>query len=171
MRLKTILPNIIHENQIAYIAGRFIGEGSLLIDEIIQYVEKCNLPGILLAIDFKKAFDSLNWSFLWKVLKAFGFPNVYINMVKVLYCNIESSVLNNGHSTGYFPICRGVKQGDPLSAYLFILAIEILAIHIRANDGIKGINFIGEEIKLSIYADDMSAFLVSESESESVYSK
>lgn len=159
IRMKTVLPKLIHESQCAYVSGRFLGEGAMLIDEIIQYVETCNLPVLLLAIDFKKAFDSLSWSFLWKILEVFRFPEKFINMIKVLYCNIESCVMNNGVSTGYFPVRRGVKQGDPLSAYLFILAIEILAIHIRSNHDIKGVNFFGEEIKLSIYADDMTAFL------------
>ena len=158
-RMKEVLPRIVHENQVAYINGRFIGEGIEVIDGMINYVNECNLPAILLAIDFKKAFDSLHWGFLWTVLDAFHFPVEFINMVKMLYSNIESCVMNAGHSTGYFPIERGVKQGDPISAFLFILAIEILAISVRSDNNIKGIYIEETEIKLSIYADDVTVFL------------
>ena len=62
--------------------------------------------------------------------------------------------MNNGSSTGYFYLERGTRQGDPISAYLFILALEILFIQIRDNHHIKGIMIDGQEIKLSAYADD-----------------
>ena len=158
-RFKSTLPRLIHENQVAYINERFIGEGIELIDGVMSYVKDCKLPGILMAIDFAKAFDSLHWTFIWESLKAFGFPQECINMIKVLYTDIESCVMNDGVTTGYFPVRRGVKQGDPLSAYLFILAIEILAIHIRQYEEIHGIKIDNEEMKLSIYADDITVFV------------
>ena len=64
--------------------------------------------------------------------------------------------MNNGRSTGYFPLERGTRQGEPLSAYLFILALEILLIRIRENADIKGVIIDETEIKLSAYADDGS---------------
>ena len=72
--------------------------------------------------------------------------------------NAESCVMKNGHSTGYFSLKRGTRQGDPVSAYLFILCVETLFIQIRENPEIKGIHIGTEEIKLSAYADD-AAFL------------
>ena len=69
--------------------------------------------------------------------------------------------MNNGHSTGYFPLERGTRQGDPLSAYLFILCVEILFIQIRENEEVKGIRIGDNEIKLSAYADDAD-FLTSD---------
>jgi len=66
--------------------------------------------------------------------------------------------MNNGHATPFFELRRGVRQGDPLSPYLFIIALELLAINIRNNKQIKGIQINGNEIKLVIFADDITAF-------------
>ena len=71
---------------------------------------------------------------------------------------MEACVINGGTTTKYFKITRGVRQGDPISAYLFIIALELLAIKIRNNKKIKGITIGGVEIKLSAYADDISLF-------------
>ena len=93
--------------------------------------------------------------FLFSVLESFGFGPEFLQWVRVLFKNAESCVMNNdGHTTGYFPLERGSRQGDPLSAYLFILALEIMFIQIRNNDPIKGLKIDDNIIKLSAYADD-----------------
>ena len=85
---------------------------------------------------------------------------MFISYVHTLYANIESTVLNGGHSTGYFPVNRGVRQGDPLSPYLFILALEPLLITIRQSTEINGILVNGETQKINAFADDITALLV-----------
>ena len=80
-------------------------------------------------------------------------------MVKTLYKNIQSCVTNNGLTTGYFPLERVVRQGDPLSPYLFLCVVETLAIAIRQNTAIKGILIGEEETKLLQYADVTTAVL------------
>ena len=70
--------------------------------------------------------------------------------------------MNNGFATAPFEIQRGVRQGDPLSSYLFIIVVEILNISIRSNKNIQGIMVDGEEIKLQIFADDLTAFLLND---------
>ena len=71
----------------------------------------------------------------------------------------DTSPFNNGHSSGYFDLERGVRQGDPLSPYLFILTIELLAHHIRQDKNIKGIQIASKESKLSQYADATTAIV------------
>ena len=113
----------------------------------------------MLAVDFQKAFDSVNRKFLYSTLAAFNFGPTFIQWIHTFYQNITSSVLNNGFSTGPFEIQRGVRQGDPLSPCLFIIILEVLAISIRENDDIQGIVVDGVEIKIEVFADDLTAFL------------
>ena len=106
---------------------------------MIDYAKYKDIPGILVAIDFEKAFDSLNFDFLLRVLHAFNFGPSFIQWICVLYNNASSCVINNGFTTGPFALRRGVRQGDPLSPYLFIIALETLAIK---NDSINGITML-----------------------------
>jgi len=82
-------------------------------------------------LDFQKAFDTLEWSFIQHTLNLFNFGNSIKKWISTFYTNSESSVLNNGFSTNYFKLSRGVRQGCPLSPHLFILAVEVLATKIR----------------------------------------
>ena len=158
-RIKSVLPSIINNDQTGFMKNRFIGENIRLIDGIIQYAAKENIPGLMLFIDFEKAFDSLEWSFIVNSLRFFGFGPSIINWVKVLNCETESCVLNNGWSTNFFQTLRGVRQGCPLSPYLFILSAEVLAKAVRNNVNIKGISVDNNEIKISQYADDTTLIL------------
>ena len=109
------------------------------IFDIMEFTDNENIPGILISIDFRKAFDFLEWHYLFSCLKAFNFGPDLINWVRTFYQNIQSCVINNGLASDYFTLERGVRQGDPLSPYLFLLAIETLAISIRQNSEIEGI--------------------------------
>ena len=127
----------------------------------MEYTKDKNKPGILFFIDFEKAFDSLEWDFLNKCLELFNFGPEFIRWVNIFYKNIQSCVINNGLCCKYFNIERGVRQGDPLSPYLFVTAVEILGIAIRNKDSIKGIQIIinNLETKLLQFADDTTAVL------------
>ena len=101
------------------------------------------------------------WSglFLKKCLNQFGFGPDFIRWVNIFYKDIQSCIINNGLCSQYFNIKRGVRQGDPLSPYLFVTAVEILAIAIRSQDDIKGIKLNNSETKLLQFANDTTAVL------------
>ena len=95
-----------------------------------------NLEGIALFIDFEKAFDSLEWDFLRKTLDTFQFGHEFKSWVKILYTDITSCTINNGYAN-WFELHRVVRQGCPLSGLLFVLAVEILCVAIRASGDIR----------------------------------
>ena len=153
-RIKTVLPELISEDQTGFISNRYMGDNIRLIYDLISYLDKKNLPGLLLCLDFEKAFDSLDWGFLLKVLRTYHFGNDVCRWIKTFYSNIKSTVIVNGCPSDWFEIQRGCRQGDPLSPYLFILCVEILSIMIKENKEIKGIVVNNNEIKISQFADD-----------------
>ena len=158
-RPQKVLGEIIHFNQNAYVKGRTILDAVTTINDILEYTERKNISGLLVAIDFQKAFDSIKRSFMFMALSAFNVGPSLIHWIKTFYRNITSTVMNNGYTTTPFEILRGVRQGDPLSPYLFIICLEILAINVRRNKEIQGIVVDNEEIKLEIFADDLTSFL------------
>ena len=159
LRIKPILSKIIHTDQSAFIPGRYIGEPIRLISDIISYTTHNNISGIIFGKDYEAAFDSVDHKFLFASLKKFGFKESFIKWIQLLHTNIESCIMNNGHSTRYFKINRGTRQGDPMAAYLFILIMEILACQVRNNQNIKGINIASNSnIKIALFADDTTFF-------------
>ena len=126
----------------------------------LSFTKTHNIPGLAVFLDFEKAFDSHEWNYLQKCLEVFNFGPQLRQWIKVIYSNISSCVLNNGHATRHFNLGRGVSQGYPLSGTLFVIGIEILGNAIRSSKEIKGIKIDGRNmLKLSQYADDTTAFL------------
>ena len=158
-RMKKVLPNIINPDQSGFLKGRFIGENFRLIDSIINYTDTEDIPGLLIFVDFEKAFDTLEWSFITKTLKHHNFGPSFIEWITTFYSDISSTVLNNGWSAEFFHLSRGVRQGCPLSPYLFILCAEVLSSAIRKEKSIKGIQALDTECKISQYADDITLLL------------
>jgi mannosylglycoprotein endo-beta-mannosidase len=106
----------------------YIGECTRLVCVLIDRCEDEEIPGLLILLDFEKAFDSLEWSFISKSLEFFGFRESIIYWFQTLYNNVESCVQNNSHLSERFVVRRGVRQNDPLSPYLFIIAVELLVL-------------------------------------------
>ena len=131
-----------------------MGQNIRLINDILEQTKLQSIPGILLQLDFCKAFDTIEWSFIHKVIALLNFGGSIQRWISTFYSNSESAVLNNGFCTNYFKLSRGVRQGCPLSPYLFIVAVEILACKIRQDREIKGISIFHKEFKLSQFADD-----------------
>ena len=159
-RIKACLNFLIHRDQTGFLKDRFIGENIIKAISIIEYAEQENLPALLMFVDYEKAFDTVEWNYVEECLLYFNFSYTIINWVKILYRNITSCVANNGWFSDFFELSRGVRQGCPLSPYLFIISSEIFAISIRSNNKIKGININGDSSKIGQYADDtFMAFL------------
>ena len=165
MEDKKVLSDIIHQNQTGYVKDRFIGETIRSIYDIMDFTATENIPGLMIFIDFQKAFDSVEWSFLIKCLEEFNFGPDFIRWVGVFYKDIKSCIINNGLTS----LKRGVRQGDPLSPYLFVIAVETLAIAIRQNPDIKGIVIGQEETKVLQYADDTTATLADVDSAKSLF--
>ena len=98
-RMKKILPKIINNDQTGFLKGRFIGENIRLIDSIINYTNTEQIPGLLLFIDFEKAINTIEWSFIEKTLKYFNFGTSLVTWIKLFYRDTSSCVQNNGWST------------------------------------------------------------------------
>ena len=150
-RLKLVLPKVIDSDQTGFLKGIFIGETIRLIDSVINFTAAKNVPGRLLFLDFEKASDTVEWSFIQKALRHYNFGPSIVPWTKLFYYDIESCSLNNGWSSDFFGLERGVRQGCPLSPYLFILCVEVLVDSLRRNGNIRGITVNGQEIKISQY--------------------
>lgn len=158
-RLKKVLPDLISKDQTGFMAGRYIGENIRIVYDLLHYTEIENIPGILLLIDFEKAFDSVSWKFIDKVLDFFNFGSSFKSWINTFNTNTNSCVHINGHLSERFFLQRGCRQGDPISPYIFLLCVEILAILIKNNKNIKGIKVGDKEFVMSQYADDTSLIL------------
>ena len=157
-RIEPLLSFLIHPDQTGFVKDRYIGENIRLISDIMEQTKKLNCSGILLSLDFQKAFDTLEWSCISNVLKMYNFGDCLRTWIKVLYTKVESTVLNNGFATNWFKPSAGVRQGCPLSPYLFILTAELMSNKIRQSIDFKGISVFEKEIKVSQFADDTNLF-------------
>lgn len=143
-RLASILPTIVSPNQKGFIKGRNIKDCLCLASEAINILDKKSFGGNLaLKIDITKAFDTLDWRFLLKVLRCFGFNDTFCNWISSILSSATLSISVNGYLQGYFNCTRGVRQGDPLSPLLFCLAEEVLS---------RGISNLVHEGKVKLIA-------------------
>ena len=165
LRLKKVLTHIINHDQKGFMTGRYIGDNIRTLLDIIDIVEDENLSGVILSIDFEKAFDTISWQFLMKCLHFFNFGPSFIQWIQTFFSGISSCILNTGWTTEFFDIHRGVRQGCPISPYLFLICAEILGIALRRTKDIKGFVYRGSETKLCQYADDTQIILDGSEES------
>ena len=120
--------------------NRFISEEGRLICDILGMSDSLNLKGYTVVADIEKSFYSLSHFFLLTCLKKYGHGNDFIKWVEILLECHESCIIKAGNTKKYSNIQKGARQGDPISAYLFILCLEIVFILIKANKRVKGNN-------------------------------
>ena len=164
-RLKKVIPRLIHTDQSGYIKGRNICFNIRLIQDVIDYFEESDQECAIVFLDFQKAFDTVNYDFLFSVLSKFNFGESFRRWVNITYTNAKSCVTNNGWTSKPFPVEKSIRQGCPLSALLFLLVVEVLATKLRKNVewGLKiKENEQNKVIQISQLADDTTLFFTNE---------
>ena len=158
-RLQKVISDLVNNDQVGYIKGRYIGENVRIIEDMMIYTSKNKISGFMVLIDYEKAFDMIEWDFLFKTLCAFNFGSFFIKLIRLLYNKISSCTINNGFLSQSFQLSRGIRQGCPISALLFVLVAEILSIKLRSDINVKGILVGKVEYKICQLADDTTIFI------------
>jgi len=160
-RIQGVLPHIIRPNQTGFVEGRSILDNVYLAQEALVWAEEDNQDLVLLLLDFEKAFDRIEWAFLFKALEVFGFDSTWVKWVGSLYKEASSAIKVNGILGPDFPLERSVRQGCPLAPYLFILATDVLG-YLMADPKfeVEGLSLSqGGLIRDQTFADDMALYL------------
>lgn len=158
-RIQTCIKEVVSEDQTGFIRGRSIGTNLMNTQSVIDYTDATDKPGFILALDFSKAFDMVRWQLIEEALYLFNFGEFIISVVKTLFSDIKSCVVNSGFSSGFFYPTRGIRQGCCASPSLFTLAVELLAILVKKNTEITGITIGNRTAVISQYADDATFFI------------
>ena len=165
-RIKRVMDKVISKSQNAFVEGRQILDAVLIANELVDSSLRRKKGGLVCKLDIEKAYDSISWEFLYKVLDKMGFGSRWLSWMKWCISTASFSVIINGSPVGFFQSSRGLRQGDPLSPYLFVIGMEVLSCLInRAVDGnylsgIRVANGRGEDLAIShlLYADDTLIF-------------
>ncbi|PWA80255.1 reverse transcriptase domain, Reverse transcriptase zinc-binding domain protein [Artemisia annua] len=162
-RLKKVIGKLVGDAQNAFIGGRYILDGILIANETVEFLKRKKTSGLIFKVDFEKAYDSINWKYLCDILKSMGFGDKWCAWIGACLQSSSMSVLVNGSPTAEFNLERGIRQGDPLSPFLFILAAE--GLNAMVNEAVdrgvfKGIKVGTDNVVVSHlqYADDTIFF-------------
>nr|GEZ32629.1 RNA-directed DNA polymerase, eukaryota [Tanacetum cinerariifolium] len=157
-RLALVIADLLSDTQSAFVANRQILDGPFILNEILHWHKRKKKQTMFFKVDFAKAYDSVRWDYLLDVLEAFGFGQTWCKWIRGTFSFARASILVNGSPSNEFSFHCGLKQGDPLSSYLFILIMESL--HMSFSRAVDEGLFKGDHLQGSIsishifYADD-----------------
>ena len=158
-RIKPAVQTIIGRQQKAYLQHNNIGSCIINLINLIKHTAKTKQAGLILLIDFKKAFDSISHTFIENTLKILGFGPDIRGWIKTFLKNRDAQIILGGHLTDCINLEQGVPQGDIISPYIFILIVEILLIKITSTKNISGIPFAKKEARAETFADDTTLIM------------
>ena len=163
-RLSVVAQKIIRPSQTAFIPGRHILEGVVILHETIHEMHKKKKNGVILKLDFEKAYDKVKWQFLQQVLRMKGFSTTWCAWINQVITKGSVAIKVNDDVGHYFQTRKGVRQGDPLSPILFNIVVDMLAILIeraKENQQFKGVvpHLIDDGLSILQYADDTILFM------------
>jgi hypothetical protein len=158
LRLSRVVRDIVNSDQVGYIKGRRVSSLLRLVDDVTDQLNVLDKPGILLAVDYTKAFDSISKDFMVSAFEKFGFGPDFLRWINILMFDSKSCISYCGWLSEYFEVRSGVRQGCPFSPLAFVVALEILAIKIRNTSNVKGIRYWENTLKIALYADDITLF-------------
>lgn len=123
-RMKKVMEKLIGDAQSAFLMDRNILDGVVVLNELTEDAKRAKKSRLIVKVDFARAYDSVEWEYLFKILRSMRFPEIWVRWIKECITTASANILVNGSPAGNFRLERGIRQGDPLSPFLFLVDAE-----------------------------------------------